>query len=84
MLEGYCNLAVERATLVDAHRECPEELREVVSGLVYAATRCGDLPELQEVRRILTAKFGKEFISATSELRSGCGVNAKVSTVDET
>lgn len=79
MLEGYCGLVVERAALVDAHRECPEELREAAAGLVYAAARCGDLPELQEVRRLLAAKFGREFVSAASDLRSGCGVNAKVS-----
>ena len=65
------------------HRECPEELREAAAGLVYAAARCGDLPEQQEVRRLLADKFGREFVSAASELRSGCGVNAKVRTADE-
>lgn len=79
-LEACCNLIAERAALVDdAHRgECPEELREAAAGLVYAAARCGDLPELQEVRAILAAKFGREFVSAASNLRSGCGVNPKV------
>ncbi|CAL4918655.1 unnamed protein product [Urochloa decumbens] len=77
-LEGYCGLILDRAALVDAHRECPEELREAAAGLVYAASRCGDLPELQEVRAILQAKFGREFVNAASELRSGCGVNPKI------
>jgi vacuolar protein sorting-associated protein IST1 len=77
-LEAYCGLIVERAALVDAHRECPEELREAAAGLVYAAARCGDLPELQEVKSILAAKFGRGFVSAASELRSGCGINPKV------
>jgi len=77
-LEAYCGLIAERAALVDACRECPEELREAAAGLVYAAARCGDLPELQEVRTILAAKFGREFVSAASELRSGCGVNPKI------
>ncbi|CAN6287084.1 unnamed protein product [Urochloa humidicola] len=77
-LEAYCGLILDRAALVDAHRECPEELREAAAGLVYAAARCGDLPELQEVRAILAAKFGREFVNAASELRSGCGVNAKI------
>ncbi|CAN6309647.1 unnamed protein product [Urochloa humidicola] len=77
-LEAYCGLILDRAALVDAHRECPEELREAAAGIVYAAARCGDLPELQEVRAILAAKFGREFVNAASELRSGCGVNAKI------
>ena len=58
----------------------PEELREAAAGLLCATERCGGLPELQEVRTILAAKFGREFVSAASELRSGCGVNPKVST----
>lgn len=45
---------------------------------MYAAARCGDLPELQEVRGILAAKFGRGFVSAASELRSGCGINPKI------
>jgi len=57
----------------------PEELREAAAGLLCATERCGGLPELQEVRSILAAKFGREFVSAASALRSGCGVNPKVS-----
>ncbi|KAG8062298.1 hypothetical protein GUJ93_ZPchr0003g18646 [Zizania palustris] len=78
MLEAYCNLVVERVALVDSHRECPEELREAAAGLVYAAARCGDVPELQEVKRLLAAKFGREFVSAAADLRTGCGINAKI------
>ncbi|KAM0837084.1 hypothetical protein ACQ4PT_061895 [Festuca glaucescens] len=78
MLESYCNLIAERAALVNAHRECPDELREAAAGLVYAAARLGDLPELQEVRALLAAKFGRGFVAAAAELRSGCGINTKV------
>ncbi|CAM0875203.1 unnamed protein product [Alopecurus aequalis] len=78
MLESYCTLIAERSALVDAHRECPEELREAAAGLVYAAARCGDLPELQEVRALLAAKFGRGFVAAAAELRSGCGINTKI------
>lgn len=81
LLESYCNLVSDRAALVDAaqrDRECPEELREAAAGLVYAAARCGDLPELQEVRALLAAKLGRDFASAAAELRSGCGINTKI------
>uniref|UniRef100_A0ACD5X7N7 Uncharacterized protein n=1 Tax=Avena sativa TaxID=4498 RepID=A0ACD5X7N7_AVESA len=78
MLASYCDLIAERAALLDAHRDCPDELREAAAGLVYAAARLGDIPELQEVRALLAAKFGRGFVSAAAELRSGCGINAKV------
>jgi vacuolar protein sorting-associated protein IST1 len=78
MLDSYCNLIADRASLVDAHHDCPGELREAAAGLVYAAARFGDLPELQEVRALLAGKFGRGFVSAAAELRSGCGVDMKI------
>jgi vacuolar protein sorting-associated protein IST1 len=78
MLDSYCNLVADRAALVDAHHDCPEELREAAAGLVYAAARFGDLPELQEVRALIAAKFGRGFVSAAAELRSGCGIDMKI------
>ncbi|XBH82843.1 hypothetical protein VPH35_071409 [Triticum aestivum] len=72
LLDAYCALLADRSALLDdAHRDCPEELRE-------AAARCGDLPELQEARALLAARFGRGFASGAAELRAGCGVSAKL------
>lgn len=60
------------------YRECPEELKEAASGVLYAASRCGDFPEIQEIRAILTSRFGKEFASRAIELRNNCRVHPKV------
>lgn len=59
-------------------RVCPEELKEAISSLIYAASRCGEFPELQELRVIFTSRFGKEFTARAVELRNNCGVNPKV------
>ncbi|XP_042023248.1 uncharacterized protein LOC121770577 isoform X1 [Salvia splendens] len=59
-------------------RFCPEELLEAVSTLIFASTRCGDFPELQELRSIFTLRFGREFAARAVELRNNCGVNPKV------
>ncbi|CAL5421546.1 unnamed protein product [Camellia sinensis] len=78
MIEGYCNLLAERTNLIEQERECPEELKEAVAGLLYASTRCGEFPELQEMRAIFTSRFGKEFAARAIELRNNCGVNPKM------
>ncbi|KAJ9163358.1 hypothetical protein P3X46_023035 [Hevea brasiliensis] len=78
MLEGYCNLLVERVHLIDQKRVCPDELKEAVSSLLYASSRCGDIPELQEVRNVFTSWYGKEFAARAIELRNNCGVNPKM------
>ncbi|XP_010926145.1 uncharacterized protein [Elaeis guineensis] len=78
MIEGYCHLIIERTVFLEHQRECPEELREAISSLIFAGSRCGDLPELQSARCIFASKFGKEFTTAATELRNNCGVNPKM------
>ncbi|KAL3501696.1 hypothetical protein ACH5RR_036145 [Cinchona calisaya] len=78
MIEGYCHQLIERIDLIEHEKTCPEELMETVSSLIYAATRCGEFPELQEIRAIFTSRFGKEFAARAVELRNNCGVNPKM------
>ncbi|XP_061374677.1 uncharacterized protein LOC133316895 [Gastrolobium bilobum] len=77
-IEGYCNLLIERVHLIAQERECPEELKEAASGLLYTASRCGDFPEIQEIRAILTSRFGREFAARAIELRNNCGVHPQI------
>ncbi|KAJ3674145.1 hypothetical protein LUZ60_006137 [Juncus effusus] len=62
LVEMDCNRIIGKALLFDQQMDCPDELFEAVSGLIYAAPRCGDLPELRKVRHIFTDKYGKDFI----------------------
>ncbi|KAK1301524.1 hypothetical protein QJS10_CPB12g01491 [Acorus calamus] len=80
MLETYINLLLERISLIENHnlRECPRELQEATAGLVFVSSRCGDFPELQEIRSVLASLYGREFTLAAAELRNNCGVNVKL------
>ncbi|CAL9189671.1 unnamed protein product [Musa hybrid cultivar] len=77
MSEHYCQLLIERFVLLD-HKECPEELREAISSLSFAASRCAELPELDKARGIFSSRYGKELVSAAVELRNNCRVNPKM------
>ncbi|XP_021910533.1 uncharacterized protein LOC110824261 [Carica papaya] len=77
-VEGYCNLLLERIFLLEQERVCPDELKEAVSSLLFVASRVGDFPELQEIRAILTSRYGKEFAASCIELRNNCGVSPKI------
>lgn len=79
-IEGYFNLLVERIHLIAQQRECPDELEEAASGILFTASRCGDFPEIQEIRAILTSRFGKEFAARAIELRNNCRVHPKIIT----
>lgn len=60
------------------NRECPDELKEAISSLIFAASRCGEFPELQEIRAMIVSRFGKDVAARAVELRNNCGVNQKV------
>ncbi|XP_039065375.1 uncharacterized protein LOC120210752 [Hibiscus syriacus] len=78
ILEGYCNLLIERVHLIEQEKDCPGELKEAISGLLFASSRCGDFPELQEIRAIFVSRYGKEFAARAIELRNNCGVNTMI------
>lgn len=60
------------------NRECPPELREAISSIIFSAPRCSEVPDLLQIKNLFTAKYGKEFMAAASELRPDSGVNRTV------
>ncbi|TXG69087.1 hypothetical protein EZV62_004022 [Acer yangbiense] len=44
-------------------KECPNECREAIPTLMYAAARFADLPELRELRSLFTEKYGNSLDS---------------------
>lgn len=75
LIEIYCELIVARLPIIESQKNCPIDLKEAITSVVFASPRCGDIPELVDVRKHLTAKYGKEFINAAIELRPNCGVS---------
>ncbi|KAG6601314.1 uncharacterized protein LOC111458470 isoform X2 [Cucurbita moschata] len=78
IIESYCEAVLERIRLLEQQRECPEELKEAISGLIFASSRCGDFPELIEIRSAITSRFGKEFTARAMELRNNCAVGPMI------
>lgn len=78
ILEMFCEFILARIPILESQRECPAELREAVASVIFAAPRCSDLPDLLHVRNLFSSKYGKEFISAASELRPDTSVNRTI------
>lgn len=78
VLEMFCEFILARVPILESQKECPLELREAVASVVFAAPRCSDLPELLHVRSLFSAKYGKEFILAATELRPDTSVNRSI------
>ncbi|XP_051130974.1 uncharacterized protein LOC127251356 isoform X2 [Andrographis paniculata] len=74
LLEIYCELIIARLPVIESQKNCPIDLKEAITSVIFASLRCGDLPELLDIRKQLTAKYGKDFATAAIELRPQCGV----------
>lgn len=75
LIEIYCELIVARLPIIESQKICPIDLKEAITSVVFASPRCGDVPELVDVRKHFTDKYGKDFITAAIELRPDCGVS---------
>ncbi|XP_008804491.2 IST1 homolog [Phoenix dactylifera] len=78
IIELFCELISVRLPIIELQRECPLDLKEAISSICFAAPRCADLPELQQVQMLFAAKYGKEFVTAATELMPDCGVNRQI------
>ncbi|KAL3829962.1 hypothetical protein ACJIZ3_018764 [Penstemon smallii] len=75
LIEIYCELIIARLSIIETQKNCPIDLKEAIASVVFASPRCGDVPELLDVRKNFTAKYGKDFTTAAIELRPACGVS---------
>ncbi|KAM7480443.1 hypothetical protein LguiA_028656 [Lonicera macranthoides] len=57
-LQQSCECISTHLSAMNLHKECPEECREAVASLIFAAARFADLPELRELRSIFTERYG--------------------------
>jgi len=60
ILSLHCEVLVERLSLIVSLKECPSDLRESISTIMWAAPRV-EIPELAQVHKMFTAKYGKDF-----------------------
>ncbi|CAK9251064.1 unnamed protein product, partial [Sphagnum jensenii] len=78
ILELFCELITVRLPIIESQKLCPLDLKEAISSLIFAAPRCADLPELQQIQGLFAVKYGKEFAAAATELCPDCGVNRRI------
>lgn len=78
IIELFCEFVLARVPILETQRACPLELQEAVASIIFASPRCSDLPELMQIQNLFTAKYGKEFVTAASELRPDSNVNRMI------
>ncbi|MED6148175.1 hypothetical protein PIB30_050639 [Stylosanthes scabra] len=75
LLDHYCELVLTQLSYIRRHKDCPNDINEAVSSLIYASARCGDIPELCVIRKLFGERYGDEFVVTAMELLPGNLVN---------
>ncbi|KAF9685235.1 hypothetical protein SADUNF_Sadunf03G0033700 [Salix dunnii] len=57
-IEQFCVCILSNLSLMNKQKECPEECREAVQSLVYAAARFSEFPELRDLRSVFIDRYG--------------------------
>lgn len=78
LMEMYLNLVMARFGLIETVKHCDQGILEAVTTIVWASPRLhGDIEEMKEIRTLLQARFGREFVEDALENRSNT-VNPRV------
>lgn len=57
-IDHVCELILKHLPVLQKLRQCPEDCREAVGSLIFAAARLSELPELRELRDLFQERYG--------------------------
>ncbi|XVF04159.1 hypothetical protein REPUB_Repub05bG0058000 [Reevesia pubescens] len=80
-IEQFCGCIISNISQItrqSSWHTLPVDTIEAVSSLVFAASRCGELPELQLLRSLFKKRYGCEFELSNVELQPGNLVNFQI------
>ncbi|XVF66855.1 hypothetical protein PTKIN_Ptkin10aG0072000 [Pterospermum kingtungense] len=78
MLDHFCEFVNVQLSYIRRHKDCPNDINEAVSSLIFASARCADLPELPAIRKLFGERYGQRFATAAVELLPGNLVNREI------
>ncbi|GLT29742.1 hypothetical protein SLA2020_045880 [Shorea laevis] len=78
ILDHYCEFLTLNLSYIRRNKDCPNDINEAVSSLIFASARCGDLPELYAIRRLFEERYGQRFATGAVESYPGNLVNPEV------
>lgn len=77
LLNVFCDLVSGRMTLITQTQQCPLDLKEALSTIIWAAPRTDGIKELEQIRMAIARKYGKEWVIIAMENRE-MAVNQRV------
>ncbi|CAN6991321.1 hypothetical protein BRARA_A03133 [Brassica rapa] len=86
-VDYFCTSILQNFSPLDRQSDVhllPEETKEAMAGLIFAASRIGELKELQIIRSLFVQRFGLGFDKDCVDLRPGHLVSSEIVKILET
>ncbi|KAI3893322.1 hypothetical protein MKX03_002130 [Papaver bracteatum] len=69
LLDHFCESIMINLPYIRQNRDCPSDINEAASSLIYASARCGgDLPELPKLSKLFGDRYGNRLNLVNSRL----------------
>ncbi|KAL9322482.1 hypothetical protein ACSQ67_010535 [Phaseolus vulgaris] len=78
LLDRFCEFILTQLSYIRKQKDCPNDINEAVSSLIFASARCGELPELGVIRKLFEQRYGERFATRAVELFPGNLVNKQL------
>ncbi|XP_027358556.1 uncharacterized protein LOC113867432 [Abrus precatorius] len=81
-VEQCCEFVLRHLSVLQKLSGCPEECREAISSLMFAAARFSDLPELRDLRQVFQERYGDSLECYVNQ-EFATNLNSKSSTLEK-
>ncbi|OIW20612.1 hypothetical protein TanjilG_16146 [Lupinus angustifolius] len=78
LLDHFCQFILTQLAYIRRNKDCPNDINEAVSSLIFASARCGNIPELCAIRKLFGKRYGEKFVTTAIELFPGNLVNKQL------
>ncbi|XP_076936448.1 vacuolar protein sorting-associated protein IST1-like isoform X2 [Bidens hawaiensis] len=78
LLAHFCEFLSHQLPYIRRSKDCPNDINEAISSLIFASARCGDLPELVRIHKLFSKRYGEHFEARALGLLPGNLVNFQI------
>ncbi|XP_042038027.1 uncharacterized protein LOC121783908 isoform X1 [Salvia splendens] len=78
LLYQFCEFVIINLPYIRKHRDCPNDINEAASTLIFSSARFGELPELLSIRKLFASRYGQKFVTSALELLPGHLVSTEI------
>ncbi|CAH1423608.1 unnamed protein product [Lactuca virosa] len=78
LLANFCEFISLQLSYIRRNKDCPNDIKEAISTLIFASARCGDVPELLQIRKLFRDRYGERFEATALEFGPGNLVNSEI------